>query len=392
MPGTRTLSQEDKTFLKRLEEGIHQRSDGHYEMPLPLRDEMLSLPNNKSLALRRLNKLGQRFEDDMKYRDDYTTFINEIIAKGYAEKVPKEEVSYNRGNVWYIPHYGVYHPKKPSKIRVVFDCSADYKRESLNKHLLTGPDLTNGLVGVLFRFRRDPVAFMCDLEAMFHQFKVDKRHRNLLRFLWWPDGDIKAAPVEYRMTVHLFGAGSSPGCANFALKRIATDHEEEFGHDAANFVRDNFYVDDGLKSVPTVAEAIRLIESTRQLCAKGGLRLHKFTSNSREVLETIPEDERAKSLKNLDLHQNSLPMERALGVQWCVETDSFQFRITLQDKPLTRRGILSTASSVYDPLGFLAPFTLIGKQILQQLCRDKADWDEPIPELERSGRSGEGNY
>ena len=129
--GTRTLSQEDKTFLKRLEEGIHQRSDGHYEMPLPLRDDKLSLPNNKSLALRRLYKLGQRFEADMKYQDDYTTFMNEIIAKGYAEKVPEEEeVSYNHGNVWYIPHHGVYHPKKPGKIRVVFDCSADYKGES----------------------------------------------------------------------------------------------------------------------------------------------------------------------------------------------------------------------------------------------------------------------
>ena len=99
-------------------------------------------------------------------------------------------------------------------------------RESLNKHLLTGPDLTNGLVGVLCRFRRDPVAFMCDLKGMFHQFKVDTRHRNLLRFLWWPDGDIKAALFEYRMTAHLFGAGSSPEFANFALKRIASDHEK----------------------------------------------------------------------------------------------------------------------------------------------------------------------
>jgi len=194
------------------------------------------------------------------------------------------------------------------------------------------------------------------------------------------------------MTVHLFGSGSSPGCANFALKRIATDHEEEFGQDAANFVRDNFYVDDGLKSVPTVAEAVKLIESTRKLCTKGELRLHKFSSNSREVLEMIPEDERAKGLKNLDLHQSSLPMERALGVQWCMETDLFQFRITLQDKPLTRRGILSTVSSVYNPLGYLAPFILIGKQILQLLCHDKADWDEPIPDQARvNWRSGEVN-
>ena len=73
---------------------------------------------------------------------------------------------------------------------------------------------------------------------------------------------------------------------------------------------------------------------------KGGLRLHKFTSNSREVLESIPEEELATGLRNLDLNQSPLPLERALGVQLCVETDSFQFRITLQDKPLTRRGIL----------------------------------------------------
>ena len=106
----------------------------------------------------------------------------------------------------------------------------------------------------------DPVAFICNMEAIFHQFKVDKRHRNLLRFLWCPDRDVKEALVEYGMIVHLLGAGSSHGCANFVLKRIATDHEEEFGHDAANFVRDNFYVDDGLESVPRVAEAIKLIK------------------------------------------------------------------------------------------------------------------------------------
>jgi len=92
--------------LKRLEEGIHQRSNGHYEMPLPLHDDMSSLPN-KSLALRRLHKLGQRFEDDMKYKDNYTTFMNEIIAKGYAEEVPKEEASYNDGTFVHPSSQGI---------------------------------------------------------------------------------------------------------------------------------------------------------------------------------------------------------------------------------------------------------------------------------------------
>ena len=73
-------------------------------------------------------------------------------------------------------------------------------------------------------------------------------------------------------------------------------------------------------------------------------------------------------------------MERALGIQWCVESDTFQFRLVLNDRPLTRRGILSTINSVYDPLGFLAPVLLIGKQILQCMCREQADWDTPLPE------------
>ena len=110
------------------------------------------------------------------------------------------------------------------------------------------------------------------------------------------------------------------------------------------------------------------------------MRLHKFISNSKEVIAKIAPDDRAKGVKDLDLQNDVLPIERALGVQWCVESDTFQFRIVLQDKPLTRRGILSTVSSVYDPLGFLAPVSLTGRQILQNLCRDKSDWDDPVPE------------
>lgn len=72
-------------------------------------------------------------------------------------------------------------------------------------------------------------------------------------------------------------------------------------------------------------------------------------------------------------------MERALGVQWCVESDQFQFRVIVKENPLTRRGVLSTVASVFDPLGFVSPFILLGKQILQQMCRDKLSWDDPLP-------------
>ena len=73
-------------------------------------------------------------------------------------------------------------------------------------------------------------------------------------------------------------------------------------------------------------------------------------------------------------------MDRALGVQWCVEANQFKFRIVIQDKPPTRRYILSLVSSVYDPLGFLAPEVLPAKKVLQELCGLKLSWDDMIPD------------
>ena len=180
------------------------------------------------------------------------------------------------------------------------------------------------------------------------------------------------------MTVHLFGATSSPGCANFALKKTAQDSECKFGSAATDFLRNDFYVDDGLKSCATIEEANHLIKSVKEMCRRGGFNLQKFVSNKKEVIKNIPLIDRADDLKSINLDLDKLPMERALGVQWCIQSDTFQFRIALKDRPCTRRGILSTVSSIFDPLGFIAPVLLEGKSILQDLCRNGVDWDDPI--------------
>ena len=180
--------------------------------------------------------------------------------------------------------------------------------------------------------------------------------------------------------MHLFGATSSPGCANLTLRQAAQDGESVHGAEAATFVKENFNVDDGLISTATIESAISLVKMGAQLCRSGGFHLHKFTSNEREVIESIPEEDQAKNIKNLDLNTDALPPERVLGVEWCMESDTFQFQISLKDRPMTRRGILSSVSSIYDPLGFAAPFLLRGKRILQLLCKEAIDWDDPIPE------------
>ena len=278
---------------------------------------------------------------------------------------------------WYIPHHGVYHPKK-NKIRVVFDCSAKFKGSSLNDHLLSGPDLTNNVIGVLCRFSKYRYAITCDVEKMFHQFVPREEDRDYLRFLWWPDGDVKQEPKEYRMKVHLFGATSSPGCASYGLKHMANEEKKAYPI-AAQFISHDFYVDDGLASLESVEEAVDLVQGAREICKKGGLRLHKFASNDHSVIESIPKSERAVDAI-LDLPSEQLPIERVLGVQWSVGTDCFGFSIVLKDQPLTRRGVLSTVASVYDPLGFLAPVVLRAKRILQEVCQKGIGWDEPLPE------------
>ena len=67
----------------------------------------------------------------------------------------------------------------------------------------------------------------------------------------------------------------------------------------------------------------------------------------------------------LGYYQPGEAMERALGIQWNSQTDRFSFDIVEKNKPLTRRGILAVVSSLYDPLGFVAPVVLPAKRILQ---------------------------
>jgi len=234
-------------------------------MPLPFKQESITLPDNKEIALSRLSKLTRRLNTDSNYRKDYLSFMSDLISPGYAEKVPAEERAIKKGQVWYIPHHEVYHPKKPGKIRVVFDCSVEFAGKSLNRHLLQGPDQTNNLIGVLCQFHQEPIALMCDIEGMFHQVHVNLEHRNFLRFLWWENGRIDTEPTEYRMTVHLIGATSSPGCANYALKKAASDYEDQCGREAGDFVKKNFYVAHGFKSVATPEAAISFGERYKEV-------------------------------------------------------------------------------------------------------------------------------
>ena len=368
------LSVDDKTFLNIMDSSFHKDSSGHWVAELPFRTNRRVLPNNKAQATTRALSLDRSLRRDPVKKEHVFEFMDRIFDRGHAEVAPAISDSTER---WYLPMFGVYHPKKRDSIRMVFDSSARFNGTSLNDELLKGPDISNSLQGILLRFRREQVAITGDVEQMFHNFRVHKDHRDFLRFLWHPGNDLDKPLEEYRMTVHVFGNRPSPSVATYGLRRSVLNADP----DVMDFVFKNFYVDDGLMSCASEDAAVSLMRRTQIALKEGGeLRLHKIASNSKSVLLQFPKDDLAKELKSLDIGEEDLPMQRSLGLSWDINADEFIFKIAVDTKPFTRRGVLSIINSLFDPIGFTGPVTLQGKLLLREMMStsENTGWDEPL--------------
>jgi hypothetical protein len=109
------------------------------------------------------------------------------------------------------------------------------------------------------------------------------------------------------------------------------------------------------------------------LKSEGNIKLHKIASNHKEVMQAFPSEDLSNDLVNLELSNQSLPVQHSLGVRWSLESDAFLFNITSRDQPYSRRGVLSTINSIFDPLGFLAPVVIEGKLLLRKLISSNND-------------------
>ena len=151
----------------------------------------------------------------------------------------------------------------------------------LSQELLTGPDLTNLIVGVLIRFRQGEVAFMADIESMCYQVRVLQFQQSFIKFLWWENHNIEQEPSDFAMCAHVFGGVSSASCSNYDLKRTATDNADQYGKEAAEVVRINIYMDDLLKPVDDPKTAMILVKNVVDMYKSGRFHLTKFISNNR---------------------------------------------------------------------------------------------------------------
>ena len=326
-----------------------------------------------------LNSLERRLQREPNLKSLYQKSIDTDVEKGFVKILDESELKGAFGKEWYLPHHPVLNPNKPGKVGRVCNAASKYKGVCLNEKLLSGPDLLHGLIGTIFRFRERPVALTTDIESIFLQVQVPEQDRSCLRFLWRPRTNEPVHIYEYQR--HLFGAKSSPICANYALKRVGLDNEEVYPI-AAKAIQNNFYMDDFIKSVETLKEAIEVFSQLRHLLSQHGFQLTKWISNSDEVCKAIPVDLKSISnTKQVEVEPNT-EGSSVHGLQWTVTDDSLQVcRGTNKDveDPITQTKILSLVSSVFDPIGLFAPFRDTIRRLLKGIwTKNGQHWDNQV--------------
>ena len=182
----------------------------------------------------------RRLSTDPELRKRYAETIREDIRKGYVVTVEPHDPRKRSDREWYLPHHPVVNPNKPVKVRRVLNGASKFHGTSLNKSLLVGPDLLQNLIFIYYAIPSTQVRRLRGYRGYVPPGKVLARDQILLRFLWREDITFV---IVHQYTRHIFGARDSPTCANFALRKTATDNMSTYP-EAASVVNKKFYMDD----------------------------------------------------------------------------------------------------------------------------------------------------
>ena len=416
IPKKAFLTPEEEECEKHFVDTVY-RVEGRFGVRLPFKTKPY-FPGSRQIAISSLKRLQARLAKNLNLKSSYIKFMQEYLDLGHMEEIPKDEI--DRSDVYYIPHHPVVNK---GKLRVVFNASAPaFNHLSLNKTLHTGQKLQQNIVNVLIRWRCFRVAFTCDIVKMFRQILIDPRDRDWLRIVF----DFGAGILHFRACTVTYGTVPAPfqslrvlleiakDCGDRTVTRsmlgsvlellqsenppevsevvtalLALDAESQGALlEVSEIIRENCYVDDFFSGADTLNHAITKRNGLITVLKSAGIELSKWAANDIGLLNGL-----------VDIEQNDKTVElnevtSALGLKWSPLSDKFSFIFDPQYKHkdvVTKRVVLSEASKLFDPLGWVSPILVCFKIFMQDLWIDGLDWDTALsPELRNTWKSVKG--
>ncbi|GBN70409.1 hypothetical protein AVEN_118910-1, partial [Araneus ventricosus] len=347
-------------------------------------DKKYILSDNKKVAGRRFERLRRRFVRNPELYKSYQAVLRDYLQQKIIELVPNtcdaERITF------YLPHREVVrNDRSSSKFRVVFDASShDVGEVSLNDCLHIGPNLYPDIFDLLLRFRLHPIAFTADIKQAFLQIEVNEKDRDVSRFLFTDDPtDVSKSPQIYRFTRVLFGVNSSPFMLAATIKHHLRKYQGIYP-ETSEFLNNSIYVDDIIGGHQNTDDAYHTSTECMHIFREAGMTLHKWQTNSEELRKLWIKEDMVSGDSSQVVEPSGLPF-KVLGVSWNKREDSLYFDVQnlvtfLSSRVNSKRCLLQAIGRIFDPVGFLGPFVLSVKLLMQEIWKLSLDWDDDLPE------------
>lgn len=411
-PGGKEMTLKEERDLEKIKECLtYVLADKHSNFPhwdaaYPWKTDLTTLPDNRQAVEATFRNTEKRLEKEPVWKAAYKEQIHEMVSRGAAAKLTREEINNWEGPKWYISHLVAPNPHSSSTpVRIVWNSSQEFQGVSLNDLLHKGPDVLNPIRGVLLRFRSGLHAALGDVKKMYNSVWLKDDEVHLHRFLWRdnPEDNIEVFAVV-RVNI-----GDKPaGCiAQVAMKETANLPQFADMIEERRALTEDSYVDDILTSHNDLRTLERITKGVGEILKAGGFFLKPWVLSRQSGRSGAPPETtvpRTLVLPN-QMHDGE---NKALGVGYEPETDKLRlltsinfskkrgkmrtgFNLSMEDvregtpNPLTRRIILSQIAALYDPIGLASPAkqkgVMLVRESFQEAGKDnpsKDTWDAPL--------------
>lgn len=357
-------------------ETTERLENGRYVVQMPLKNEFKTkLGESKQTAVAQFKQLERKMARKEYFAQQYKQFIMEYTELGHMKPSTRTSIT---GIQVYLPHHGVTREDSlTTKLRVVFNASMKTSSGySLNDMMEKGPNLQKDILALITKWRSFKYVLTADIEKMYRQILLHEDQQPLQQIVW------RSSPHDLLQEMQLctvtYGTKAAPYLAMRTLKQLAIDEGDNYP-EAKKALLTDCYVDDVITGHHTIEKTINLQKQLYDLLKKGGFILRKWATNDPAILQHLPEQQKSQQI-TFNFKQEEAT--KTLGIEWNQTKDVFGFNWELptpNEQKYTKRKLLSDISKIFDPLGWLAPTTVLAKLLFQKLWTQNLTWDDVLP-------------